>query len=110
MATTLTSYVDIKGKKTQVIRGTVGTDIAKVARFFERARVLVVNGDGTAANTVFVGFDNETTLSTTVGSFHIHGGVNGDNRTFYVAPGQTLNAVAAADRDVSFIIQVVESD
>lgn len=101
MATTLTSTVELKGNKSVVRRGTVGIALATIFTNLEgMCRVLVKNNDQTAGNSVAVGY----TTSVAVASDHlVYGGTTINNEVeFFLAPGQTLYAIAAADRDVTF--------
>jgi phosphodiesterase/alkaline phosphatase D-like protein len=102
MATTITAFTDVKGNKTFPVRGTVGTAEALVFNNLEGfARVRVLNNDQTAVNSVAIGFASGTTVGS---GYLVYGGTTLNNGVdFYLAPGEKLYAIAAADRDVTFI-------
>lgn len=102
MATTITAFTEIKGNKTVRVRGTVGTEEALVFNNLEGiARIRVLNNDQTAANSVAVGFAAGTTVA---GDYLVYGGTTINNGVeFFLYPGEKLYAIAAADRNVTFL-------
>lgn len=111
MATTIVAYINVQGAKIRHIRGTVGVALALVAIVREPVvRVTVQNNDATAANTVAVDFGrydaaqpNQGGTAAAVATSYLIAGNSA--QTFYCREGDVLTAIAAADRDVSFLIQ-----
>ena len=114
MATTITAFTDIKGAKTRVVRGTVGTAIALVADVYEGIiRVTVTNYDATLANGVDlfiasraddINAANRGGTNGTVGQgFQVLGS---QSQNIYLRNGEVLTAKAAADRDIGFLFQI----
>lgn len=112
MATTITSYTNIKGGSTRIIRGTVGTAIALVAVIYEpTVRVSILNQDATAANVfdIFVARHDPaaTREGGTDGTVGQGAQIKGSQeRVMYFHAGDVITAKAAADREVEFVIQV----